>query len=163
MSTITTTAAVRAREAREAAERRARASIAFGRKRGYYRVLFESGPVDAATFAVLAGVPESNAHAWLAEQLEAGLLRVVDAPDGAHEELLLPGEYVPVLLGDRGEPELDGARRMLEQHRDELPRVLERMRSGSGGAVRVVDAAPLGVESERVRAFADAARLLRVV
>ena len=108
-----------------AAERIARASIAFGRKRGYYRVLFESGPVDAATFAVLAGIPESNAHAWLAEQLEAGLLRVVHAPDGGHEELLLPGEYVPILLGDRGEPELDGARRLLEQHRDDLPRVLE--------------------------------------
>lgn len=122
MSTITTTAAV---HANEAAERRTHASIAFGRKRGYYRVLFESGPVDAATFAALVGVPEPNAHAWLAEQLDAGLLRAVDAPDGAHEELLLPGEYVPILLGDRGESELDGARRMLEQHRDDLPRVLE--------------------------------------
>ena len=124
MSTITTAAAV---QAGEAAERRARASIAFGRKRGYYRLLFEAGPVDAATFAVLAGVPESNAHAWLAEQLEAGLLRAVAAPDGGHEELLLPGEYVPILLGDRGDPELDGARRLLEQHRDELPQVLDRL------------------------------------
>ena len=125
MSTITTTAAMHAGEAAEAAERRTRASIAFGRKRGYYRVLFESGPVDAATFAMLAGIPESNAHAWLAEQLEAGLLRVVHAPDGGHEELLLPGEYVPILLGDHGEPELDGARRLLEEHRDEIPHVLE--------------------------------------
>ena len=124
MSTITTAAAV---QAGEAAERHARASIAFGRKRGYYRLLFEAGPVDAATFAVLAGVPESNAHAWLAEQLEAGLLRAVAAPDGGHEELLLPGEYVPILLGDRGDPELDGARRLLEQHRDELPQVLDRL------------------------------------
>jgi len=124
MSTITTAAAV---QAGEAAERRARASIAFGRKRGYYRLLFEAGPVDAATFAVLAGVPESNAHAWLAEQLEAGLLRAVAAPDGGHEELLLPGEYVPILLGDRGDPELDGARRLLEQHRDEVPHVLDRL------------------------------------
>ena len=137
MSTITTTAAV---HAGEAAERRAHASIAFGRKRGYYRVLFESGPVDAATFAVLAGVPESSAHAWLAEQLEAGLLRAVAAPDGGHEELLLPGEYVPILLGDRGEPELDGARRLLEEHRDEIPRVLDGL-----------------------HAFADAARLARLV
>jgi hypothetical protein len=120
MSTITTAAV----HADEAAERRTHASIAFGRKRGYYRVLFESGPVDAATFAVLAGVAESNARAWLAEQLEAGILRAVDAPDGGHEELLLPGEYVPILLGDRGEPELEGARRLLELHRDELPHVL---------------------------------------
>lgn len=128
MSTITDARALsdaRAVHAGEAAQRRARASIAFGRTRGYYRLLFESGPVDAATFAVLAGVPEPNAHAWLAEQLEAGLLRAVDAPDGTHEELLLPGEFVPILLGDRGEPELDGARRLLEQHRHELPRVLE--------------------------------------
>jgi len=122
MSTIATTASA---HIGEAAERRTRASIAFGRTRGYYRVLFEAGPVDAATFAELAGIPEPNARSWLAEQLEAALLRAVTAPDGAHEELLLPGEYVPILLGDHGEPELDGARRLLEEHRDEIPHVLE--------------------------------------
>lgn len=122
MSTIATTASA---HTGEAAERRARASIAFGRTRGYYRVLFEAGPVDAATFAELAGIPEPNARSWLAEQLEAALLRAVTAPDGAHEELLLPGEYVPILLGDHGESELDGARRLLEEHRDEIPHVLE--------------------------------------
>lgn len=121
MSTITTTATA---YEREAIDRRTRASIAFGRKRGYYRLLFESGPVDAATFADLAGVAESTARAWLAEQSQAGLLRAVVGPDGDHEELLLPGEYVPVLLGDHGEPELSGARRMLEERRDELPQVL---------------------------------------
>jgi len=125
MSTITTTAT---EHPGEGAEGRAHASIAVGRTRGYYRVLFDSGPVDAATFADLAGVPESSAHAWLAEQLEAGLLRAVDAPDGGAEELLLPGEFVPILLGDRGEPEFDGARSLLEQHRDELPHVLEAAR-----------------------------------
>ena len=124
MSTITTTATVRAREAREAAERRARASIAFGRKRGYYRLLFEAGPVDAETFAGLAGVSEHRARSWLEEQVAAGVLRVVASPDGHHEELLLPGEYVPILLGDHGEPELAGARALLGEHRDELPSVL---------------------------------------
>jgi hypothetical protein len=122
MSTITTPAAG---HADEAADRRTRASIAFGRTRGYYRVLFEAGPVDAATFAELAGIPERNARSWLAEQLEAALLHAVTAPDGEHEELLLPGEYVPILLGDHGESELDGARRLLEEHRDEIPHVLE--------------------------------------
>lgn len=121
---------------REAAERRVRASIAFGRKRGYYRVLFDAGPVDAATFAALAGVPEHHGRAWLDEQLAAGLLRVVVAPDGEHEELLLPGEYVPTLLGDHGEPELEGARSLVDEHRAEV---------------------------ERIGAFADAARLTRVV
>jgi hypothetical protein len=121
ITTITTTAAV---HADEAAERRALASIAFGRRRGYYRVLFESGPVDAAAFAALAGVPESTARTWLAEQLAAGLLHAVLAPDGGHHELLLPGEYVPILLGDDGESELDGARRLLQEHRDAVPRVL---------------------------------------
>ena len=123
MSMITTTTAT-AHE-REAIDRRTRASIAFGRKRGYYRVLFESGPVDAATFADLAGVPESTARTWLAEQFQAGILRAVHGPDDDHEELLLPGEYVPVLLGDHGEPELAGARRMLEERRDELPQILQ--------------------------------------
>jgi len=108
----------------DAAERRARASIAFGRRRGYYRVLFESGPVDAAAFAALAGIPESSAGTWLAEQLAAGILRAVLAPEGGHEELLLPGEFVPILLGDHGEPELAGARALLGEHRDELPSVL---------------------------------------
>ena len=123
-TTTTTTAAAAAVHAVDAAERRARASIAFGRRRGYYRVLFESGPVDAAAFAVLAGIPESSAGAWLAEHLEAGILRVVLAPDGGHDELLLPGEFVPILLGDHGESELDGARRLLQEHRDAVPHVL---------------------------------------
>ena len=107
-----------------AAERIARASIAFGRKRGYYRLLFEAGPVDAETFAGLAGVSELRARSWLEEQVAAGVLRVVAAPDGRNEELLLPGEYVPILLVDHGEPELEGARALLADHRDELPPVL---------------------------------------
>ena len=52
------------------------------------------------------------------------MLRVVASPDGDHGELLLPGEYVPILLGDHGEPELEGARALLADHRDELPPVL---------------------------------------
>ena len=107
-----------------AAERIARASIAFGRKRGYYRLLFEAGPVDAETFAGLAGVSEHRARSWLEEQVAAGVLRVVASPDGNHEELLLPGEYVPILLGDHGEPEFEGARALLADHRDEVPPVL---------------------------------------
>ena len=107
-----------------AAERIARASIAFGRKRGYYRLLFEAGPVDAETFAGLAGVCEHRARSWLEEQVAAGVLRVVASPDGHHEELLLPGEYVPILLGDHGEPEFEGARALLADHRDEVPSVL---------------------------------------
>ncbi|GAA1806956.1 hypothetical protein [Agromyces neolithicus] len=114
-----------------AAERIARASIAFGRKRGYFRLLFDAGPVDAATFAELAGVTERLARSWLDEQLAAGVLRVVASPDGEREELLLPGEYVPILLGDDGEPdapELDGARAMLDAHRDQLPPALAGLR-----------------------------------
>ena len=124
MSTTTTATTTAAVHADDAAERRARASIAFGRRRGYYRVLFESGPVDAAAFASLAGIPESTAGTWLAEQLAAGILRAVLAPDGGHDELLLPGEYVPILLGDDGGSELDGARRLLQEHRDAVPHVL---------------------------------------
>jgi hypothetical protein len=127
-----------------AVERRTRASIAFGRKRGYYRLLFDSGPVDAATFAELAGVPEHQARVWLGEQADAGMLRVVDAPDGDREELLLPGEYVPILLGDHGEPELAGARALLAEHRAEAERV------------RAV------ADADRVRVFVDAARMTRV-
>jgi hypothetical protein len=135
MSAILSTASTPAGELESAVERRARASTAFGRKRGYYRLLFEAGPVDAATFAELAGVTEHQGRAWLEEQVAAGVLRVVAGPTGG-EELLLPGEFVPVLLGDHGEPELEGARALLAEHRAEV---------------------------ERVRAFADAARLSRVV
>jgi hypothetical protein len=108
---------------RDVADRRARASIAFGRKRGYYRVLFDAGPVDAATFAELTGVPEHHGRAWLDEQLAAGVLRVVQAPDGGRDELLLPGEFVPILLGDHGEPEFEGARALLAEHWAEVERV----------------------------------------
>jgi hypothetical protein len=128
-----------------AVDRRTRASVAFGRKRGYYRVLFDSGPVDAATFAELADVPEHQARVWLGEQVDAGLLRVVDAPDGDRTELLLPGEYVPILLGDHGEPELAGARALLAEHRAEAERV------------RAI------ADAERVCAFVDAARMARML
>ena len=107
-----------------AAVRIARASVAFGRKRGYFRLLFDAGPVDAETFAALAGVDERLARSWLDEQVVAGVLRVVASPDGDHEELLLPGEYVPILLDDHGEPEFEGARRLLGAHRDEVPPAL---------------------------------------
>jgi hypothetical protein len=113
-------------------ERVARASIAFGRTRGYYRLLFEAGPVDAATFAVLAGVPVADAQDWLAEQVAAGVLRAVRGPDADREELLLPGEFVPILLGDHGEPELAGARALLGEHRTELPRVVEELGEPGG-------------------------------
>lgn len=123
MSTIAT-ATTSTSDVAAGAGRVARASIALGRERGYYRVLFEAGPVDAATFAVLASVPEADARAWLGEQAAAGVLRAVRGPDADHEELLLPGEFVPVLLGDHGESELAGARALLAQHRDELPPAL---------------------------------------
>ena len=122
-TTATVTAVPSTADAADAA-RAARASIAFGRARGYYRVLFEAGPVDAATFAELAGATEADARAWLAQQVAAGVLRAVRGPDVDHEELLLPGEFVPILLGDHGEPELAGARALLGEHRDELPSVL---------------------------------------
>ena len=98
-----------------AVERRHRTSIAAGRERGHYRVLFDSGPVTVAEFARLAGMPEERAGAWLSEQLDAEVLRVVPSPEsggdaGDEPELLLPGEYVPILLHDRGESEFSGAR-----------------------------------------------------
>lgn len=105
-------------------DRVARASIAFGRKRGYYRLLFEAGPVDAATFATLAGVAEHLVRTWLEEQLAAGLLRLVPALPGDTAEFLLPGEFVPILLDDHGELDLAGARALLAEHRSELPSVL---------------------------------------
>jgi hypothetical protein len=113
-----------ARDTAAAGDSVARASIAFGRKRGYYRLLFENGPVDAATFATLAGVPEHFGRAWLEEQRAAGLLRLVAAPNGRVDEYLLPGEFVPLLLGDRGQPELAGARALLSARRAEVPAVL---------------------------------------
>jgi hypothetical protein len=122
-TTATVTAVPSTVDAADAA-RAARASIAFGRARGYYRVLFEAGPVDAATFAELAGATEADARAWLAQQVAAGVLRAVRGAAADHEELLLPGEFVPILLGDHGEPELAGARALLGEHRDELPSVL---------------------------------------
>ena len=98
-------------------------SIAVGRERGYYRVLFDAGPVDAETFAELAGVPEQRGRIWLEEQAGAGMLRIVRAPDGDREELLLPGEYVPVLVSDEDTPEFSGARALLREHLVEVERV----------------------------------------
>lgn len=102
------------------------ASIAHGTAHGYYRVLFESGPVDAAAFAGLAGVSVAESRRWLAEQLELGLLRPVSgtAGIGSEPEVYLPGEFVPVLLDGRGLIEFDAARRMFEARVDSLPEVL---------------------------------------
>ncbi|WP_173922988.1 hypothetical protein [Agromyces sp. Marseille-P2726] len=113
-----------------------RASTVFGLERGYYRLLFEAGPVDVSTFAALAGIAEHEAQTWLEEQASAGVLRVVVAPSGEGDELLLPGEYVPILLGDHGGTELQGARAMLDVHR---------------------------ADAERVRTLAEGARLARAV
>ena len=123
-TTASATTATAATVATVVSDSVARASIAFGRKRGYYRLLFENGAVDAATFATLAGVAEHLGRAWLEEQRAAGLLRLVAAPTGRVDEYLLPGEFVPLLLGDHGQPELEGARELLAAHRAELPAVL---------------------------------------
>ena len=120
-------------------DRRTRASVAFGREHGYYRVLFDAGPVDAPTFAELVGVSERRGRVWLDEQVAAGLLRVVAAPDGDRHELLLPGEYVPILLGDLGDREFAGARALLAEHLDRHPAEVERVRA-------FVDAADVGRE-----------------
>ena len=115
----------------ESRRRRHRASIAVGRERGYYRVLFDSGPVTVAEFARLAGMPEERADAWIAEQLDAEVLRTVPSSiDGRGDdepELLLPGEHVPILLGDRGEAEFSGARAMLAERRDDVAPVIAAM------------------------------------
>ena len=118
----------------ESRRRRDRASIAVGRERGYYRVLFDAGPVTVAEFARLAGVSEERAGAWIAEQLDAEVLRVVPSAidsdgdgDGGERELLLPGEHVPILLGDRGEAEFSGARAMLAERRDDVAPVVAAM------------------------------------
>lgn len=98
-------------------------SIAVGRELGYYRVLFDAGPVDAETFAELAGVPEQRGRVWLEAQADAGVLRVVRAPEGDRDELLLPGEYVPVLVSDAETREFSGARALLLEHLAEVERV----------------------------------------
>lgn len=100
------------------------ASIAHGTVRGYYRVLFEAGPVDAAAFAALAGVSRRESQRWLAEQLELGLLRPVAPTVPPVTEVYLPGEFAPVLLDGHGPAELAAARRMFAEHADELPEVL---------------------------------------
>lgn len=106
------------------ATHRGRASVAFGRKRGYYRLLFDAGAVDAGTFAELAGLPEDRARGWLDEQVAVGVLRVVAGPSGHRDEFLLPGEWVPLLVDGGDDRALDGARAMLEQRRSELPEAL---------------------------------------
>ena len=116
----------------ESRRRRHRASIAVGRERGYYRVLFDSGPVTVAEFARLAGMPEERAAAWITEQLDAEVLRSVPSSvggsgDDGESELLLPGEHVPILLGDQGEAEFSGARAMLAERRDDVAPVIAAM------------------------------------
>ncbi|WP_400995736.1 hypothetical protein [Agromyces sp. GXQ0307] len=100
------------------------ASIARGTMHGYYRVLFESGPVDAAAFAGFVGITVAESRRWLTEQLRLGLLRLVDPTSGEAAEVYLPGEFAPVLIDGRHSGELDSARRMLAQRADDLPEVL---------------------------------------
>ncbi|GAA1055300.1 hypothetical protein GCM10017608_24210 [Agromyces luteolus] len=107
------------------------ASIAHGASRGYYRVLFESGPVDATAFATLVGVSRRESERWLAEQLRFGLLRPVNPTSGPTAEAYLPGEFVPILLDARDPAELDSARRMLAARADDLPQVLRTLWTGS--------------------------------
>ena len=108
-----------------AAERIARASVAFGRKRGYFRLLFDAGPVDAATFAELAGVTERLAGFLARGAARRG--RVASRwcrPAATTRRCSCPASTFQILLGDHGEPEFEGARALLDAHRDEVPPAL---------------------------------------
>ncbi|MGR2751997.1 hypothetical protein [Agromyces arachidis] len=126
----TRVASVEAPDASARRHRAAYASIAHGTIRGYYRSLLESGPVDAATFAAIAGVGEREAQDWIAEQLAHGLLRAVRGPRG-EAAVILPGEFVPILLDDRGQAEFAAARALLARHADALPASLRSLWPGA--------------------------------
>ena len=112
----------------ESRRRRHRASIAFGRKRGYSPAV-RCRPRDVAEFAGLAGmprgVPPPGSTSSSTPRCCASSRRPMTATT-RRGELLLPGEHVPILLDDHGEPEFEGARAMLAEHRDEVPPVLGR-------------------------------------
>lgn len=160
-ASITSTAVAVGESGGTAATRRARASVAFGRKRGYYRLLFDAGAVDAATFAALARVPERRAAAWLEEQVAAGVLRPVTGPDGRRDEVLLPGEFVPLLVGDDGDRSLDAARTMLDEHGSELPEALRDLVGRAPATVVAADRTVAAEEFRRTLAFTEATRVQR--
>ena len=47
--------------------------------------------------------------------------------DVGESELLLPGEHVPIVLGDRGEAEFAAARAMLAERRNEVAPIIDAM------------------------------------
>ncbi|KRE22404.1 hypothetical protein ASG80_10835 [Agromyces sp. Soil535] len=106
------------------ADARSGAVVGEGVRRGWYRLLFDLGPVTVVEFAIAAGIERDTAAGWIDEQLEAGVLRVVGIDEHDDEMVLLPGEHVTALLGDHGGPELSGARVMAERHVDRMAPVV---------------------------------------
>lgn len=102
----------------------ATAVVAEGIRRRWYHLLFDLGPVTAVEFATAAGLTHGVATAWLGQQLDAAVLRVVGRDAHGDVLVLLPGEHVTALLGDHDGPELSGARAMAVRYRDRIAPVV---------------------------------------
>lgn len=106
-------------------------SVARGIRHGWYRALFDLGPTAASEFAESVGIAPAAAADWFDRQVGAGVLRVVGVDERGEAVVLLPGEHVTALLGDRGDPDLSGARRMASEHRDRIAPVVRAIAASS--------------------------------
>ncbi|WP_353808665.1 hypothetical protein [Agromyces sp. SYSU T00194] len=113
-----------ARSVAMTAEVRVVASIARGMRCGWYRTLFDLGPVTVDGFAAAVGTGRAAAAGWIDRQVDAGVLRVAGTDATGEALVLLPGEHVTALLGDRGDDELSGARAMAQHYRERMAPVV---------------------------------------
>ncbi|GEM_PF-3071101 len=123
----------------DTADVRVAASMARGMRCGWYRTLFELGPVTVDAFADEVGIGRAAATGWIGRQVDADVLRVVGTDATGEPLVLLPGEHVTALLGDRGEDELSGARAMALHYRDRMAPVVRAV--GDHGLRVLADAA----------------------
>ena len=111
----------------DTADVRVAASMARGMRCGWYRTLFELGPVTVDAFADEVGIGRAAATGWIGRQVDADVLRVVGTDATGEPLVLLPGEHVTALLGDDLSPALDGAREMARAHAERIAPIVREL------------------------------------
>jgi SAM-dependent methyltransferase len=72
--------------------------VYIGDRLGLYQVLAEHGPLDAAGLAGHAGVAPRYAQEWLEHQAVAGLVDVVEGPQGGGHQFAVSPDHAEVLV-----------------------------------------------------------------
>ena len=107
--------------------------VYLGDRLGLYRTLAERGPLTAAELSAHAGIAERYAREWLEQQAADGILRLSEtSPEPSARRYALPDGHAEVLTDADSLNFLAPLPRLLTAAGQQLPAILEAMRTGGG-------------------------------